>query len=414
MRNIIWYDKLQYAAMVAMAAAMPIGFHVGLWAAFALAIVSVVKIVASRRVGNPSLTWPMRIPLIALAVYWLLHLISVAYGGDVSVGMRVVELKAVLLVFAMCFLLTDTSYLDSRHIRWLFYALAIAVFCVFVYFVGVAIGRLCDGAAWSSVTNSSFDSRHHAYVAMYVDIVLAFIYVELISQWGKIYRWLRVVLIVLVPICALYILLVNSRAGVLIMWAVAAVAVLDMAFNRRRWWLALAVAVLFSGYVLGMGELLPGYTDRIQSTVETVSDTDDDSTDARVEINRSAVSLALEKPVFGHGAGSYRSDLVDKYDADDFGYGARAEFNAHNQYVETVLSIGAFGLLFLLAFLLWPLLMAIKLRRHILPVLLVVLVICANLLFESMLERQMGLLFIGYFMSLMTLLISMEENKFGQ
>lgn len=414
MKSLLWYDKLQYAAMMAMAVAMPIGFHVGLWAALALAVMSVVKMVASRRVGNPSLSWAMRIPLISIAVYWLLHLVSVSYGGDVSVGMRVVELKAVLLIFSMSFLLTDMTYLDTRHIRWLFYALAGSVVCVFCYFVVVAIGRLGDGASWASVTNSSFDSRHHAYVALYVDTVLAFVYVELVTQWNSLHRWLRIALIVLVPICILYILLVNSRAGVLVMWAVAAVSFMDLAVVRRRWWLALCVAALFSGYVLGMGELLPGYTDRIQSTVETVSDTEDDSTDARVDINRSAVSLALEKPVFGHGAGSYRSDLVDKYDADDFEYGARAEFNAHNQYVETVLSIGAFGLLFLLAFLLWPLFLAVKLRRQLLPVLLITLVICANLMFESMLERQMGLLFIGYFMSLIVLLISKEENKFGQ
>ena len=83
--------------------------------------------------------------------------------------------------------------------------------------------------------------------------------------------------------------------------------------------------------------------------------------------------------------------------------------------METVLSIGVFGSLLFLAMLAWPVWQAWKRRSGALfLVLLVVSIIAFNLLFESMLERQMGLLFIGYALAVMTLTVSCEQNKFGQ
>ena len=41
-------------------------------------------------------------------------------------------------------------------------------------------------------------------------------------------------------------------------------------------------------------------------------------------------------------------------------------------------------------------------------------IVMFNLLFESMLERQMGLLAIGPLLAVMVLIMSVEENKFAR
>ena len=89
-------------------------------------------------------------------------------------------------------------------------------------------------------------------------------------------------------------------------------------------------------------------------------------------------------------------------------------FNAHNQYTETALASGLPGVLALLAFLLAPLLLG--LRRRQLPPLVVALtfIVMFSLLFESMLERQMGLLFVGPLYAIMPLIINSSQNKFGR
>lgn len=424
-----WYDRLHLVSMLLMAAAMPIDFHCGLWAAALLGLTSIVKMVAQRHIGNRSLSRPLRVALGSVVVYWFLHVVSIAYGGDPSTGWRVVELKSVLMIFVLAFLLTDTGYLREDHFRWFFYALWVSMCGVFLYYVGMAVGGLIGGKSAASAFGVMFDPRHHAYTALYIDTALAFVYVELVSRWSVLKPWPRVLLIASVLCLITYVLMVNSRAGILVMWIVTAICVLHLSVFRRRWWQALLLATLFSGFTLGMEAVLPGHSNRIASTIENVAsvagsdegddeeDMDDEDAitpDARISINKSAFALSLQRPLFGYGASRYRAALAERYEADGYEYGAKRVQNAHNQYLETVLSVGSFGLLLLLVFFLLPLWRAWKGRRYFLPALLMSTIVCINLLFESMLERQMGLLFIGYFMTLIVLLINIQENKFGQ
>lgn len=425
MKDLVWYDRLQLVAMMLMAASMPVDFHCGLWAGVLLAVASLVKMVAQRRVGNRSLSRPLVWTLVAIVAYWLLHLISVAYGGQPEVGLRVVELKAVLLLFALSFLLSDTGYIREHHIRWLFCSLWVSVCAVFVYHLCAALLNLFDGASPASVFGMNFDKRHHAYTALYIDVALGFLLVELSTRCGSLRRWLRVAMLVSAPFLVLYVLMVNSRAGVLAMWMVALAGVLYLLLVGFRWKQALLLALLFSAFTLGAGQLLPGHDNRLASTLENVSDvvasddgaSDDEADitpDARLDILKSTVGLAMERPLTGFGASRYRAAIVQRFEDDGFDYGVKSGFNAHNQYVETMLSVGVVGLLFLLAFLLVPIWQAWRGRRYLFPVLLLIAVFGFNLLFESMLERQMGLLFICFFVPVIVLLISTEENKFGQ
>ena len=106
---------------------------------------------------------------------------------------------------------------------------------------------------------------------------------------------------------------------------------------------------------------------------------------------------------------------MEQYDRDDYDYGAKARFNAHNQYIESMLSAGIIGLIALLLFVFSPLVFALRRAPNaVLPVLFATGIVAGNLLVESMLERQMGLLFIGWFMVVMVLVVSKEQNKFGQ
>ena len=94
---------------------------------------------------------------------------------------------------------------------------------------------------------------------------------------------------------------------------------------------------------------------------------------------------------------------------------ANAGFNAHNQYMESLLAAGVAGLLALLLFLLMPLAIALRTRsQRCFVVALFSAIVMFNLLFESMLERQMGLLFVGWLFSVMVLILSVEENKFAR
>ena len=409
-----WYDKLQYGAMLLMAAAVPQGWHYGLWTATLLGLVTFIKMVAQRRLGNPALTKLLRWTMAGAVVYWLVLALSLLWSKDVSTGLTVLHLKAVLLVFPLCFLLSDTSYLKCGHLRVLGYAMLMSVVVAFLYFlVSAGIGML-QGKGFVEFTNSFYSHErngiyHHAYIALYTVVAMVFIYHELSSHWKELKAWLRFVLIVALLLLIAYTVLVNSRAGMLAMGLTAFACVVHLTLTRRSWKLGIGVAMLVVGGIVAVTQLMPGYVDRITSTVENVED------DARTSINRSNFHAVMQSPIIGYGVGDYHAVQVEQYADDGFEYGANASFNAHNQYMESLLAAGIPGLLALLFFLLAPVFVAWKRHSRYLFVLVVTVgVVMFNLLFESMLERQMGLLFIGYVYSIMVLILSVEENKFAQ
>jgi O-antigen ligase len=156
-------------------------------------------------------------------------------------------------------------------------------------------------------------------------------------------------------------------------------------------------------------QFVPGYSDRIASTLENVED------DARTSINRCNWHAYCKSPVLGYGVGDYHAKQVEQYAEDGYDYGASASFNAHNQYLESLLAAGIPGLLALLLFFLLPVYMALRIQSsHRFVITLFMAVVLFNLLFESMLERQMGLLFVGSMYPVMVLIMSLKENKFVQ
>lgn len=415
-KSFTWYNILQYIALLLFAIALPVGWHYALWAAALFALLSLVAAVAGTLQRRCCTASSKHLPSLALGMivfYWLLLLASMLYSNDTATGWEILRLKAVMLIFPLSFLLTDTRWLTPRLLRGVGYAFLAGLIAMFLYHTAVAVRGMLHGASFGSVFSPAFDPRHHAYTAIYIAAALAFVYHVLYSRWQGIPRWLRIVMIAAVPLLIFYTILVNSRAGMLTLYILEAACTVHFALSRRRWWQAAIMALLLAGFTVGVEHALPGHGSRVVDTIEDV--TSDEPSDARVMINGSSLDAALKQPVLGYGVGDYRHCLVEQFNEDDWEYGVTNEFNAHNQYVETVLAIGFVGMLPFLAMLLLPLWTAWRRRHNALwLVLLLTFVVCFNLLFESMLERQMGLLFIAPLLSITALIVSTNENKFGQ
>ena len=395
--------------MLLMSAAMPISWRIGLWVALALAGVSIVKIVAEKKIGNKALCRGLRIPLYAGLAYWIMLVVGILYSNDTATAWQVIVLKAGLLIFPLCFLLTDTTYLTAKHLRGCGYALLVSVCGVFLFFSVKAAIKMMGGATLTEVTGSyTFDPRHHAYTALYMTVAIVFALHEINRHWQEMKVWYRILMAFSLGICMLYVMIVNSRAGSLTMWVVTGGYVVFMAIFCKQWKLALLVCLLFAGVVLGMKALVPKHTNRVEVSVSEMSGGNED---VRMKIYKAALHSAVEEPVVGHGTGDYYQLFLNNSINEIDGYAAK---NVHNQYLETILSTGIIGLIPFLMWLIWPIGWAwFKKNQNFFFITMMVGVVMFNLLFESMLERQMGLLFIGFLLSLIVLILSLEENKFG-
>jgi len=413
-REITWLEKTQYVTMLLSVSGLIVFWRIGLWATLLFALVSFVCLVyrfcgpqkATRFVLNPALTPSLRKGLIFIVVYWLLLLVSMAYTEDTASGWDIVLRKAVLLVYSLSLLLTDTSYITKKHLRIVGYTLALSLLVRFFYYVVLAIVKLVRGETVEEVTGMYFDPHHHAYTALYLETALLFFYFEFHYHWNALPRWWRRAMIAAILLMIVYIIMVNSRAGMLALYTIELFCCLHFALTRHTWLKGLLLALLLGGYTVTMEVVLPGHKARLAATLSDLT------ADGRTKIYMAGLEAASKSPLFGYGVGDYQVKLLDQFDEDDFVEGVEHCFNAHNQYIETLLSTGLIGLISLLLWLLWPLCQAWKTfhkKNEFWFLLMLTFCVLFSSMFESMLERQMGLLFIGTLIPIMLLTINLKQ-----
>ena len=98
---------------------------------------------------------------------------------------------------------------------------------------------------------------------------------------------------------------------------------------------------------------------------------------------------------------------MDKYKEKNLWFTYDHKLNAHNQFIQTFISIGVLGFLTLLASIIIPMIYAIK-RNNMIYVFFLLLFFI-NILVESMLENQAGVVFYAFFSSFL-LMVSYKKT----
>ena len=371
-----------------------------------------VKIVAEKKVGNPSLDTTMRVTLCTVAVFWLCYVVSVLYSQNVDRALTVVSRKAVMLIVPLCILLSDTSYLRRDHLRVMFYGLLVVIGGMFFY----------------NLFTNTFEERNHTYVALYILPTVGFIYSELTQHRGVMPLWQKLMLYAAALMTIVFIIYIDSRAGILCLYGVEVLCALHLA-QKSGWRKGVLLALLSVGLTFTAEKTLPNHNSRlpIASLASTQAVETDDGTvadtvtttapaygkynDARMAINVTAVKTVAGSPVFGYGVGDYDTVLTERYGIEGYPSLMEQQLNAHNQYTETTLAIGIVGLAAMLWWLVMPLCVAWRRKAGFWPVLVLTFIVMFCLLFESMLERQMGMQFISLLYALMVLIMVVNQGK---
>jgi hypothetical protein len=121
-------------------------------------------------------------------------------------------------------------------------------------------------------------------------------------------------------------------------------------------------------------------------------------TEVRIVMWTAAINGISHHP-FGVGTGNVDEYLAKELTALRQDELIEYQYNPHNQFLQTTLEIGVFGLLILLLFITFALQFAVKHKNWILVILVLNLVF--NSLFESMLQRQSGIVFYSFWICLL-------------
>jgi O-antigen ligase len=122
------------------------------------------------------------------------------------------------------------------------------------------------------------------------------------------------------------------------------------------------------------------------------------TTSTRLVIWKHSFMIIKNKPILGVGTGDANDELLKTYVGKNEIELKERKFNAHNQFLQTSISLGILGLLALI--LPFIILFYKSIINQSLINLSFVILVLTNFLFEAMLETQAGVIFISFFLFL--------------
>lgn len=347
--------------------------------------------------------------LLFMLLLYIAYLLGLLYTSNFNFATEILETKFSFLLLPLVYsaYIHETSEkLDQYLLAFVYGCVGYALFCFgyafYAFYKPVytdLYGVLYDlgyNYFYYSYLSSIF---HPSYTSMYAVVALLAIYYlnrKSIVQFNL--KWVSVVVLL-----SVYTLFLSSKAGWIGLFLVFLVYLFEL-FRQSKYLLILFVVIGLSTlfYLINV-RFAPTYAQRIPK-VETIENainekdeqnnavtTSSDGTGSRIFVWKASVDVIKENLLLGVGTGDSRDKMLEKYLEKQMKTEYEFGLNSHNQFLNTAVSIGLLGLLLLLACFIVPFFKALRVK-NILVIGFVVLV-SMNLLFESMFERQAGVIF---------------------
>jgi len=251
--------------------------------------------------------------------------------------------------------------------------------------------------------------KHPAYFAMFLTFsisILVYLYKQKIAK-----RLLHKILIITTMLFFTFMVyLLQSSAGLITLGVVLILSVLYefKARQKKRYIFAGSIFVLIGILALSFSKpaqkRIKDYTEVILNPKKSNFFEKDD----RLGLWYSSIEVIKENFWFGTTPANLSDELAKRYKKHNLQEAQKEKLNAHNQYLETFAGLGIFGFISLMYVLVYGFIYAYKKRQYLLFFLLVILSI--NFLFESMMNRMAGVLFMMFFYSLFVFM----DNKLAK
>jgi len=339
--------------------------------------------------------------ILLFAGIYVLYMVGLLYTQNFSYGLFDLEVKMSLFIFPVIFSSVRKEVFSLSLAKKVLIAFVLGVFASMILCYSVAVINYINHGNIEAFYYSRLSIfLHPSYLAMYVSFAIAILMYFSMTAWYKEKLW-RALAISLVVLFELFIVMLSSKAGILGLGLVIALCASYCIFIEKRILRGiLAGSGLFTAFIIFL-MIFPTSASRFQQTREAIELANvnkgeiANSTGERIQIWWYSFEITNDNFLFGVGTGDVKDHLLEKYDEKGMSNALTLALNAHNQYLQTMITMGAVGLIVLLLNLILPALFSID-RKHYLY-LIFLLLIGTNFLFESMLETQAGVVFYAFF-----------------
>ncbi len=343
--------------------------------------------------------------------FYVWYLIGAAYSENGQEAGRLIVLKITLFLWPLAF--GSLSKLNAKHLKMVLHAFVLGMFvssliCLILSFVDYLELRDWNRMFGNDLAQWRFLPNH--YFGMYTSFAILILVFDFLSSNNRAdsFKKAKILLIIYFSI---FLVMLSVRIQLIALPTV--LFVLFFASDVGKVQKVKFAKIGFASVVL-FAIAIAVFPDSRRRVIETAHEirsfekvVDNKQTNHRVYIWREGVEVIKEEPVLGKGTGSEDQNLalrLEKIDA-KFWDGSSVYFlssgnyNYHNQFLQWFASNGILGLIFILVMFGISFYHSLKKNKGLVAAWLALCFI--SFLTESMLERQAGVMFFGFFFGLL-------------
>ena len=351
-------------------------------------------------------------PVYFLILLYVLYLIGLFPSENMHYGLKDIETKMSFLLFPVVFIFSYKK-IPKVSASWAKYGLIFGVSVSIIISILRAFLCTLDFGEYCYRSDNFGYNMHGTYLTSLCLLAVVFVLEKKAeNDWMKYFK----AIFVLAVLVECYF--VKSLSAYLVIFLLAFLYFVYWTIETRRKKLLFIFPILVIGAIF-VANTLPAVKKEVNNTVVKLSDflTDNEkflrqnsnvneSNTVRLVTYSLSSKLIVEHP-FGVGTGDVKDELMEAYIENDFYKYAQLRYNSHNTFLQTGISIGWAGIIALLFVLVIPFFTKYVLQHKTLFFFLLIVFISS--LFESFLERQVGVILLSFF--LIILFISFKQES---
>jgi O-antigen ligase len=350
-------------------------------------------------------------------LFYFCYLIGIIFTRDINAGVFELEKKISFVIFP---LLLSLKFKKIWSINVAYMGFILATFLVTLYGIIMALSAWLDagGGNWVYFSSAISPIHHPSYLAAYLTISTAFAF----FGWREKLPFFSLYWIIPFTIFVIVIHgFLQSLSGTLFLLIAILTSLLIWLRNKFRRPIFYSIIILMPliGFIVinsipsvhndwkDASSNIIEYSKNPKSFVENREQTLSSSS-VRIILWTAAFQIFYKHP-FGVGTGNMDEFMNKELIILKQKVLTKQNFNPHNQFLQSAVEIGFFGLLVFFAILFSSIYYGLKYKNYLL------IIISSNLLFnslfESMLQRQSGIIFYCFWICLLSLYLFTHKIK---
>lgn len=270
----------------------------------------------------------------------------------------------------------------------------------------------------------SYDFTYHVFASVlgfhpvFYGFYIVFALIIILENKTLFHNIMRAFIVLLLAICLLFL---NSRSPFLLLAIYIVFYIIRLAFlcikQRKGRFKLFGMIIIMLLFSIGTSRLLKRtyLYDRISNQIiwelsenKGTSYSGNYKNDSRWSRWKAIYQQGMERPFIGYGSGSEDRIVLKAYEQDGLEYALKAEYGPHNQYLSFFIEYGLIGVVLFLYFLCFNIIENIKTKN--VTFLFLFCIIGIGSLFDSILYRNMAIIFFSFFASIFTL-INLKQDR---